>query len=88
MRTIAIVQFYQDFQSKKRLNVIFQPAREGRLFLLKSLFTKTYTTMKEFINFMQTDIEKENFSTRDKVVYGILVPLALVILMAICDTLS
>lgn len=44
--------------------------------------------MKEFINFMQNDIEEEHFSTRDKVVYGILVPLALVILMAICDTLS
>lgn len=44
--------------------------------------------MKEFINFMQNDIEKENFSTREKVVYGILVPLALVALMAICDTLS
>lgn len=35
MRTIAIVQFYQDFQSKKRLNVIFQPAREGRLFFIE-----------------------------------------------------
>ena len=44
--------------------------------------------MKEFINFMQNDIEKENFSTREKVVYGILVPLALVVLMAICGTLS
>lgn len=67
-----------------QLEVIFQPAREGRLFLLKSLFTKTYTTMKEFINLMQNDIEKENFSARDMVVYGILVPLALVALMAIC----
>ena len=44
--------------------------------------------MKEFINLMQNDIEKENFTMRDKVVYGILVPLALVALMAICDTLS
>ena len=44
--------------------------------------------MKEFINLMQNDIENENFSTRDKVVYGILVPLALVALMANCDTLS
>ena len=44
--------------------------------------------MKEFINFMQTDIEKENFTMRDKVVYGILVPLALVALVAICGTLS
>ena len=44
--------------------------------------------MKEFINFMQTDIENENFSTRDKVVYGILVPLALVALVAICGTMS
>jgi hypothetical protein len=35
MRTIAIVHFYQDFQSKKRLNVIFQPAREGRLFFIE-----------------------------------------------------
>ena len=44
--------------------------------------------MKEFINLMQTDIENENFSTRDKVVYGILVPLALVALVAICGTMS
>ena len=44
--------------------------------------------MKEFINFMQNDIEKENFSARDMVVYGFLVPLALVLLMAICGTLS
>ena len=44
--------------------------------------------MKEFINLMQNDIEKENFSTREKVVYGILVPLALVALMVICGTLS
>ena len=44
--------------------------------------------MKEFINLMQNDIEKEHFSTREKVVYGILVPLALVVLMAICGTLS
>lgn len=44
--------------------------------------------MKEFINFMQNDIEKEHFSTRDMVVYGILVPLALAALMAICGTLS
>ena len=40
--------------------------------------------MKEFINLMQNDIEKENFTMRDKVVYGILVPLVLVVLMAIC----
>ena len=44
--------------------------------------------MKEFINLMQNDIEKEHFSTREKVVYGILVPLALVALMAIEGTLS
>ena len=44
--------------------------------------------MEEFINFMQNDIEEENFSTRDMVVYGIMVPLALVALMAICGTLS
>ena len=44
--------------------------------------------MKEFINLMQNDIEKENFSMREKVVYGILVPLALVALMAIEGTLS
>ena len=44
--------------------------------------------MKEFINLMQNDIEKENFSTRDKVVYGILVPLALIALVAICGTMS
>ena len=44
--------------------------------------------MKEFINFMQNDIEKEHFSTRDMIVYGILVPLVLVALVAICGTLS
>lgn len=44
--------------------------------------------MKEFINLMQNDIEKENFSKRDMVVYGILVPLALVALVAIGGTLS
>lgn len=44
--------------------------------------------MKEFINFMQNDIEKEHFTTRDMVVYGILIPLALVALVAICGTLS
>ena len=44
--------------------------------------------MKEFINFMQNDIEEEHFSTRDMVVYGIMVPLALVALVAICGTLS
>ena len=58
------------------------------MFFVKSLFTKTYTTMKEFINLMQNDIEKENFTTRDMVVYGILVPLALVALVAIGGTLS
>ena len=59
MRTTAVVHIYQDFFQSRQLNVIFQPAREGRLFFVKSLFTKTYTTMKEFINFMQNDIEKE-----------------------------
>ena len=44
--------------------------------------------MKEFINFMLNDIEKEHFSTRDMVVYGSLIPLALVALVAICGTLS
>ena len=88
MRTTAVVHIYQDFFQSRQLNVIFQPAREGRLFFVKSLFTKTYTTMKEFINLMQNDIEKENFSTRDMVVYGILVPLALVALVAICGTMS
>ena len=36
MRTIAIVHIYQEFLVKERqLNVIFQPAREGRLFSAK-----------------------------------------------------
>lgn len=44
--------------------------------------------MKEFLEAMEKDYMKEKFSKKEMVVYGILVPLALIALMALAGWLE
>jgi len=44
--------------------------------------------MKEFWRIMEKDIHKENFSRKEMVVYGILVPLGFVAIMGIAGWLE
>ena len=44
--------------------------------------------MKEFINAMMKDIHQENFTKREYIIYGILVPLTLMAIMAIAGWLE
>ena len=40
--------------------------------------------MKEFLNFMEKDYQKENFTKREWIVYGIVLPMAIVLLAGVC----
>lgn len=44
--------------------------------------------MKEFMNTMEKDYQKENFTKTEMMIYGVLVPMALVAVMAICGWLE
>lgn len=39
--------------------------------------------MEKFINTMEKDVRKDNFTKKEMVVYGIIVPLALVLIMGL-----
>ena len=39
--------------------------------------------MREFLDIMAKDIEKENFSRRELLIYGVVAPVALLVIMAI-----
>lgn len=44
--------------------------------------------MKEFWNIMAKDILSENFTKREYIVYGVIVPLALIILMGLAGAMD
>ena len=44
--------------------------------------------MKDFFRIMEKDIQKESFSKKEMVVYGIIVPFALVAIMALAGWLE
>lgn len=44
--------------------------------------------MKEFLKIMGKDIMKENFTKKDYVVYGIVAPLALVLVCGLAGSLA
>lgn len=39
--------------------------------------------MREFLDIMAKDIEKENFSRRELLIYGVVAPVSLLVIMAI-----
>ena len=43
--------------------------------------------MKKFLEIMSKDYREENFTLKEKVIYGIIVPLVLVVIMSIAGTL-
>lgn len=61
---------------------IYSPNDTGSLFS-PYLLTKKCTIMKEFWSIMEKDYQKENFTTQEMVVYGIIAPLTLVAVMAL-----
>lgn len=62
--------------------------KKWKEFLIKILTSKTKRTMKEFMNTMEKDYQKENFTKTEMMIYGVLVPMALVAVMAIAGWLE
>lgn len=50
------------------------------------IITKQSTAMKEFFEIMGKDIMSENFTRREYVIYGIVVPLVLVLVMGLAGS--
>jgi hypothetical protein len=44
--------------------------------------------MKKFINIMEKDIQKDGFTKKEVLIYGVLVPISLVAIMAIAGWLE
>lgn len=44
--------------------------------------------MKEFINIMMKDYQKENFTKKDYVIYGIIAPVVLILILCISNIIE
>ena len=62
--------------------------REYRQAVLENVLLNKYTTMKEFLKIMEKDYLKENFSVKEIIVGGIVVPLVMVAIMGLAGWLE